>query len=307
MSNMRNTLEKYKGKSTRYTCPKCHGKNELTRYINLETNECLHDDVGICNNKNKCGYHYPPKQYFADKKANEITPKITAKPAFPMSKRKVEQKFNYYKFENVIQTQSIKKNTFYNAFPHLHGEEFSTVLAAYHVGTYKNNKYLSNAPIFWQIDLNNRVRTGKIIQYDTKTGKRAKGQQNWYHSIKNKENFNLKQVPFGLHLINKFPSRKIAIVESEKTAILMSLAMPNFNWLAVGSCQNLTSTMLQEIKNKDIILFPDASKYDLWKSKIDTLPSSNFYEISDLLQKGATSFEKEEDYDIADYYLNLFD
>ena len=26
----------------------------------------INDDVGKCNRLDKCGYHYPPRQYFAD-------------------------------------------------------------------------------------------------------------------------------------------------------------------------------------------------------------------------------------------------
>ena len=83
----------------------------------------------------------------------------------------------------------------------------------------------------------------------------------------------------------------------------MSIAMKDFVWLAVGSCQNLTFKMLDSIKNKDIILFPDADKYQLWKSKINQLPKSNYYEISDILENHATEQEKKLDLDIADYYL----
>ncbi|WP_157983094.1 hypothetical protein [Psychroflexus aestuariivivens] len=42
--------------------------------------------------------------------------------------------------------------------------------------------------------------------------------------------------------------------------------------------------MLSEIEARGIILFPDAGKYELWKSKIPKLPKSNFYEISDLFR-----------------------
>lgn len=304
MSDYRFIPEKYAGKSSRHTCPRCHKKHQFTRYVDTRSNEYIHDDVGICNRSVKCGYHYPPKQYFQDLKHNTINPKVTAKPKKLIKTNKTNQKYSYLKYNNVISTKIIKSNTFYKAFPNLHSDEFENILKLYRLGTHKNTNYLTNAPIFWQIDLENRVRTGKIIQYNAK-GKRVKGQQNWYHRIYHKNSFNLKQVPFGLHLLNKHPAKKIAIVESEKTAILMSLAIPEFNWLAVGSCQNLSFNMLKLIKNKDVILFPDADKYELWKSKIPKLPKSNFYHLSELLYTYATDYEKKEDYDLADYYLRI--
>ena len=39
----------------------------FTRYIDTENNnQYINDNVGKCNRLDKCGYHYTPKQYFAD-------------------------------------------------------------------------------------------------------------------------------------------------------------------------------------------------------------------------------------------------
>ena len=67
MNTYRFILEKYRGISTRYTCPQCGRKHTFTRYIDTENNNnYLSDNVGKCNRLDKCGYHYTPKQYFAD-------------------------------------------------------------------------------------------------------------------------------------------------------------------------------------------------------------------------------------------------
>ena len=67
MNTYRFILEKYKGISTRYTCPQCGRKHTFTRYIDTENNnQYINDNVGKCNRLDKCGYHYTPKQYFAD-------------------------------------------------------------------------------------------------------------------------------------------------------------------------------------------------------------------------------------------------
>ena len=57
-------LEKYKGQTTRFTCPKCGRRHSFTRYINSETREYISPLVGICNRAIKCGYHFTPKQFF---------------------------------------------------------------------------------------------------------------------------------------------------------------------------------------------------------------------------------------------------
>jgi hypothetical protein len=47
-----------------------------------------------------------------------------------------------------------------------------------------------------------------------------------------------------LHLINESTKNKIAIVESEKTALIMSLFLPDYIWMATGSKSNLKKEML---------------------------------------------------------------
>ena len=66
MGNYRYQLEKYRGRSTRYTCPQCGRKQSFTRYIDTYNNIYISDNVGMCNRIDKCGYHYTPKQYYTD-------------------------------------------------------------------------------------------------------------------------------------------------------------------------------------------------------------------------------------------------
>ena len=66
MNTYRYQLEKYRGRSTRYSCPQCGRKYCFTRYIDTETNQYINERVGKCNRLDKCGYHYTPKQYFTN-------------------------------------------------------------------------------------------------------------------------------------------------------------------------------------------------------------------------------------------------
>lgn len=93
------------------------------------------------------------------------------------------------------------------------------------------NKPWSKATIFWQIDKEERIHCGKVMQYNAKTGNRIKkpyNRINWLHSVLKIENFNLDQCLFGLHLTNTDENNTIAIVESEKTAIIMSIVAPEY-------------------------------------------------------------------------------
>jgi hypothetical protein len=72
MNNHSIVLEKYKGRSSRSTCPNCGKKNEFTRYIDTDTGEYLGEDVGMCNRVDNCGYHRTPKEFFNELKAKGI-------------------------------------------------------------------------------------------------------------------------------------------------------------------------------------------------------------------------------------------
>ena len=64
--NYKYKLQPYSGRNSRYTCPRCKKHHEFIRYVDAETNQPLADHVGMCNRKDKCGYHYTPSDYFRD-------------------------------------------------------------------------------------------------------------------------------------------------------------------------------------------------------------------------------------------------
>ena len=55
-------LQKYAGTSTRHTCPQCGHKGEFTYYVD-ERNVPIDESCGRCN-RERCGYHLTPSEYF---------------------------------------------------------------------------------------------------------------------------------------------------------------------------------------------------------------------------------------------------
>lgn len=165
----------------------------------------------------------------------------------------------------------------------------------------------SRATIFWQIDVKEQIRAAKIMLYNQITGKRIKepyNHINWLHKAIKEPDFNLKQCLFGLHLINQDYQKDIAIVESEKTAIIMSIYMPEFTWLATGSKSNFKFDLLEPLKNRDCFAFPDKGEFKNWNDKAKELNSRGFkIAVSDLIEK--TSFGN--GFDLADYYLECIE
>lgn len=71
------------------------------------------------------------------------------------------------------------------------------------------------------------------------------------------KNFNLSQCFFGEHQLAKEPAAKdIAIVESEKTAIIATVYLPDFIWLAAGQLNGLTLEKFKPLAGRRITLSP---------------------------------------------------
>ena len=94
--------------------------------------------------------------------------------------------------------------------------------------------------IFWQIDINGNVRTGKIMQYNPTTGKRVHNAApligyTLKRADKLPDDYNLKQCYFGEHQLNEQPDKIVAITEAEKTAIICSVLFPQMVWIGAGN------------------------------------------------------------------------
>ena len=304
MNDYRFTLEPYKTMKNRYHCHNCN-KRTFTRYIDNETDEHISDEVGKCSRLIKCNYHYTPKQYFQD---NYISfDKIKYKGISTRVKHKSKPQPTSYIDKSIVKSSLNSSNNFIQFLEtKLFGKEITKeVVNKYKIGT---SKHWNGATVFWQIDDLNNVRSGKIMLYNKDTGKRIKkpfNHINWIHKVMGTKDFNLKQCFFGLHIINQDKSKPIAIVESEKTAIISSVYIPEFIWLACGSLNNLNREKTEVLKSRNVVLFPDLKCYDLWKNKIPQLSQLANYRVSNLLETKASEEEKAQGYDLADYLINL--
>ncbi len=313
-------LETYKGTKSRFTCPNCNSHGVFVRYV-ADDGSYLSDEVGRCNRENKCGYHYKPKQFFADNPERKIGLKF--------GKRRKQSRVNYgFTAKNVSQrTESQQKSFDFIPFEHLKAtlgnydqnafvqflielfpdciDEIKSVLKAYLVGTYPD--YHGSYTCFPSVDKQMRVCKAKLIRFDAETGKRLKdiGDTSSLPSkLKLKEEFNYKQLFFGEHLLTKYPNKPVAIVESEKSAIIGSLCFPKFIWLASGSKQWLKADRLQRLGNRSIILYSDADGYNAWQQiATDARRQGLDVKLSSLIERRATDEQKAEGFDLADYLI----
>ena len=164
------------------------------------------------------------------------------------------------------------------------------MLADYHIGHAKQG-----LTIFWQIDEKQQVRTGKMMRYkpDGHRDKESKYGFDFIHSVLSRhwdaekgentydppypyphifdpDKQEMVQTLFGMHLLDKYKGntdQDVCIVESEKTALLMSIAYGNHPqqvWMACGGKENLNRDKLYPIieQNRHIVLYPDRDGID---------------------------------------------
>lgn len=306
MSDHRYILEPYRGMNTRYRCPGCQQRDKtFSLYIDTETGGHIAPGVGRCNRESNCGYHYTPKQYFQDNPAIiGSTPQPKAyrpKPVTPQPKP-----FSYIPVE--VFKGSLKgheTNHFVKFLIDLFGVEVANqLISRYFIAT---SKHWEGAAVFWQIDTKGRVRTGKIMLYSPATGKRVKEPFNhitWVHKALKQPVFELKQCLFGEHLLQD-KTKPVAIVESEKTAIIASVYLPQFLWLAVGSLTNLNAERCSVLNGRTVILFPDLNGFEKWNIKAKELSHIARIIVSDLLERKATETERKQGLDLADYLIRF--
>jgi len=287
MENFKYQLAK-KGKKI---CPACERKSYVL-YIDTMTGEPLHSTVGKCDRADNCGHHYTPKQYFTD---NNMTfdKKEYSRPLL-MTPKPQPSYIDADVFKKSL--KSYDQNNLITYLCSIVGDEAAgKAIQRYFIGT---SKHWEKSTVFWQIDATGKVRAGKIMQYDPLTGKRVKKPINritWVHSAMKLSEFNLSQCLFGEHLLKD--NKPVAIVESEKTAIIASCYVPSFIWLACGGCGNLNITRCKPLKGKKVVLFPDNGKSAEWSEKARELSTICSVSVSNILEREGV----ETGADIADY------
>ena len=268
-------------------------------FLDSETGERM-ENYGRCDRESKCGFFYhPSKDGFQNSKNSEIfdTVEVEIYPSFHKN--------------NLVEISMSGDNNFLKYLRFLFGnQKASEVQKKYKIGTLSE---FNNGTIFWQIDEHKKVRAGKVIQY-FETGKRTKN-ITWMHQFLKRKNavsdFNLSQCLYGLHLIIEDKSSIIALVESEKTACIMSVKFPDFLWLSCGAKAEFKLKKLEPIKHRKIIAYPDCeiqkngkTTYQEWKRKATEFNRLGFdIYVSDLLENEASLQQKKEGIDIADFFM----
>ena len=309
-------LAKYAGKSSRLTCPHCERPHCFTPYVD-EDGTILDPTVGRCDHESSCGYHLTPSQYFhhhpeARPQGDDwrqppqwLQPSRHSQPA-PCHSRPDRESPCTLPDDIVRKTlRTAPKSTLIEfletIFP---ASAIERLRADYRLGVTKDRSV-----IFYQIDIQGRIRTGKIMQYNPATGHRIKDARvpvDWAHARLKKtgvlpDSWTVTQCLFGEHLLRLRPDAIVCLVESEKTAIIGSGFCPQYIWLATGGKTQL-GLKLSVLQGRKVLVFPDIDATKDWKEKLSAIPGLNLT-FSTILEDNATHEDRTAQIDIADYLL----
>ena len=299
-------LQKYKGITSRYTCPGCRRKRCFTLYVD-EAGEPLHETVGRCDHESSCGYHYTPKQFFADHPFTSFAGSTGESPRVSSPSPK-PKKLCF--IPPAFVDRSIRHDRDSDLITFLY-TILDPLIVEGLIDQYRIGVTRSGATIFFQIDAQGRCRTGKIMKYDPDTGHRIKdpdvpGRITWVHSLMKQSgslpaDWELTQCLFGEHLLTRHPDMTVALVESEKTAVICAGLMPNYLWLATGGKSCINDRLLV-LKGRKIIAFPDIDGFQDWNTRLAKYPDLGIT-VSPILQQNATAEDLENHIDIADLLI----
>lgn len=287
--------------SKKLTCPQCGRPKCFKPYINNETGEVLHPDVGRCDHEQSCQYHYTPHEYFQDHpderesdwqnrkaSASAVRNKVPAKPL------PTYHQTEFFPLDWAVRG-TVRTSTFRQWFESLpfDDEKKKDVLAEYYVGATKedvcrNHVNYGKPAVFWMIDEKQQVHDAKVIAYQI-NGHRVEGWANSMRAICLNKGFGpqldvTEKVLFGLHLLPKYPDKVVCIVESEKTALVCACKYDKFIWLATGGCGNLQVEKLKPLMDRRLVVYPDSGECEKWKARMAESGHPN-YTVMDFIEK----------------------
>lgn len=296
--------------SRKFECPDCR-KKTFVKFKDIEGNY-QSDEFGRCDRETNCNYYEYPNIESDPSEKIFIPKKIIPKRQIYIPEEVFIKTLKGYD-QNIFLNNLLKKGITSNIVTNITND--------YYIGTLTKGAYLG-AVTFPFIDENGRVNAIQVKRFneDNKTIENA-----WLHSILYKGFKKTNSIPewinsyydnekktkclFGIHLIKKYPTKKIIVVESAKNAIIGAIFLPEYIWLASGSLGNIQAYKFSILKRKEVIFIPDTSKdsiaFEQWKFKAGEINKSEGtnIKINDFLEGIATEKQKLEGYDIADFLI----
>ena len=138
--------------------------------------------------------------------------------------------------------------------------------------------------IFPNIDTEGRCVGGAVIPYLVNGHRdKSKGASNIHAELRRKDKTHptqADQVLFGSHLLRHYPTASVGVVESQKSAVILSIIYPEIVWVATAGMTNFNARLLFPIYDRNVVAYPDVNGVKVWTDRAKDLPFKNI-RISD--------------------------
>ena len=202
-------------------------------------------------------------------------------------------------------------------------EQMVSSACRYCLGATKNR-----GVIYWQIDQEGRMHDGKVMYYGPDCHRLKDCNPTWISALlairehRPKDAYTTSHCFFGLHLLMDDGRRLmddgrwlmcdvVAVVEAEKSAVILSEIYPQYIWLAAGGLGEVQTDKFRPLRGHRVVLFPDTDPdgkaFDHWFKAADEVMQSPFWEesppirVSAFLEQHASEDQKRRKIDLVDF------
>lgn len=189
---------------------------------------------------------------------------------------------------------------------------------------YRLGQSKDDAVIYWQIDQLGVVHDGKLMWYGADCHRLKHRRPTWVSHLFKKQYglpddaFQSVHCFFGLHLLRSLHSgrddKTVALVEAEKSAVILSERYPQYIWLAAGGLSEVQPYKFWPLRRHKVVIFPDTdlnrTAYTRWYQAAQEVmaspywPNDNPIRVSPILELRATLEQKRLKIDLVDYLIS---
>lgn len=195
-------------------------------------------------------------------------------------------------------------------------EQMVSSACRYCLGATKNR-----GVIYWQIDQEGRMHDGKVMYYGPDCHRLKDCNPTWISALlairehRPKDAYTTSHCFFGLHLLmddgRRLMDVVVAVVEAEKSAVILSEIYPQYIWLAAGGLGEVQADKFRPLRGHRVVLFPDTDPdgkaFDHWFKAAEEVMQSPFWEesppirVSAFLEQHASEDQKRRKIDLVDF------
>lgn len=161
---------------------------------------------------------------------------------------------------------------------------------------YRLGKSRSGRTIFWMIDEQGVCRDGHIGDSWVSVMLKQRFPENAQY-------VRAEHCLFGLHFISR-SAQSVAIVEEERTAVVMSELFPQYLWMAYGYLANFAVWQFEPLRGHRVVVFPKTDQtgsYYVMALEVADQAHRRYgldVTVSSVIEDGATEEQKEREIDL---------